>query len=100
MLSSIDWGTFLFFAVINGLFIPIIFFFYPETSGRMLEEIDLLFLTGYVEGRSYVSVGNSLPHRSEAEITAESRRLQQEYVRKTGDAEAVKEIQEPGTANA
>lgn len=40
----------------NALFIPVIYFFYIETAGRTLEEIDLIFATGFAEKRSYVSV--------------------------------------------
>ncbi|KAK4705020.1 hypothetical protein P7C70_g1189, partial [Phenoliferia sp. Uapishka_3] len=75
MLTSITWGTFLFFAVINALFIPVIYFWYPETSGRTLEEIDLIFAKAYNEGRSYVTVANTMPHMTDHEIAAESRRL-------------------------
>ena len=41
MIASIRWGTFLIFAVANALFIPVIYFYYPETKGRTLEAIDL-----------------------------------------------------------
>ncbi|KAF9888247.1 Solute carrier 2 (Facilitated glucose transporter) member 8 [Aspergillus nanangensis] len=43
MLSSITWGTYIFFCVwcaIGGLFI---FFFFPETKGKTLEEMDVVF---------------------------------------------------------
>lgn len=69
-----------------------------NTLSSNLEEIDLIFLTGYVEGRSYVSVGNSMPKMSEAEITAESQRLQQIYAQKSGNPEAV--LPTPGAADA
>ncbi len=38
------WGTYLFFAILNAIFFPIIYFLYPETSGRSLEEIDVISL--------------------------------------------------------
>lgn len=41
--SASTFGCYLFFAIINALFIPTIYFFYPETAGRSLEEIDLIF---------------------------------------------------------
>lgn len=75
MLSSIDWGTFLFFGVINTCFIPVIWFFYVETAGRTLEEIDIIFAIGYTEGRSYVSVANQMPKLSQDEINSEMARL-------------------------
>jgi uncharacterized RDD family membrane protein YckC len=48
MIARIGWGTYLFFAAWNAIFIPVIWFFYPETSGRSLEEIDLIFATGVI----------------------------------------------------
>ncbi|TIB16633.1 hypothetical protein E3P77_01919 [Wallemia ichthyophaga] len=75
MLAAINWGTFLFFGIINVCFIPIVLFFYPETAGRSLEEIDVIFALGYTEGRSYVSVANSMPKLSSEEVKAEAARL-------------------------
>lgn len=43
MLDSIGWWSFIFFGGMNVLVMPIIHFFYPETAGRSLEEVDLLF---------------------------------------------------------
>ncbi|KAI6805790.1 general substrate transporter [Hortaea werneckii] len=54
-------GCYLFFAIINALFIPTIYFFYPETAGRSLEEIDLIFAKGYLENMSYVRASHQLP---------------------------------------
>ncbi|KAL1958491.1 hypothetical protein VTO42DRAFT_4355 [Malbranchea cinnamomea] len=68
MLDGIGWGTYLFFAACNACFIPIIYFFYPETARRSLEEIDLIFAKGFTENLSYVAAANQLPRLSEAEI--------------------------------
>ena len=73
MLDGIGWGTYLFFAAMNASFFPIIYFLYPETSGRSLEEIDLIFAKGYVEKMSYVHAAKELPHLDEAEIDARAR---------------------------
>ena len=35
--------TYIIFAVFNACFIPVMYFFYVETKGKSLEEIDLLF---------------------------------------------------------
>ncbi|KIV93266.1 hypothetical protein PV10_04492 [Exophiala mesophila] len=43
MLDNIGWWSFIFFGFMNILTMPIIHFFYPETAGRSLEEINLLF---------------------------------------------------------
>lgn len=43
MLAHIGWWSFIFFGAMNIVVMPIIHFFYPETAGRSLEEVDLLF---------------------------------------------------------
>lgn len=68
MVARIRWGTYLFFAAWNGIFIPVIWFFYPETAGRSLEEIDLIFAKGHIEKMSYVRAARELPKLSEEEI--------------------------------
>ncbi|KAG2420085.1 hypothetical protein HFD88_004883 [Aspergillus terreus] len=68
MVEHIGWGTYLFFAAWNAFFIPVIWFFYPETAGRSLEEIDLIFAKGFIEKMSYVRASKELPRLSEDEI--------------------------------
>ncbi|KAJ4369575.1 hypothetical protein N0V83_005337 [Neocucurbitaria cava] len=61
MIDHIGWGTYLFFAVINGCFLPFIHLFYPETKNRSLEEIDLIFAKGHLENMNYVKAAKELP---------------------------------------
>lgn len=68
MIDAIGWGTYLFFAAWNAVFIPVMYFFYPETAGRSLEEIDLIFAKGYLENMSYVTAAKELPKLTDAEI--------------------------------
>lgn len=68
LVTNIGWGTYLLFGVLNATFIPIIYIFYPETSGRSLEEIDLIFAKGYVENMSYVKAAKLLPVMNEEDI--------------------------------
>ncbi|CAH6718798.1 sugar transporter Stl1p [[Candida] jaroonii] len=70
-----DWGCYLFFAAMNFLFIPIVFFFYPETAGRTLEEIDIIFAKAHVEGRQPWRVAATLPKLSLAEIEEQGNAL-------------------------
>ncbi|KAH1340577.1 hypothetical protein KXV68_008735 [Aspergillus fumigatus] len=72
MIEHIGWGTYLFFAAWNAFFIPVIWFFYPETSGRSLEEIDLIFAKGYVEKINYVRAAKELPRLTDEEIEAKA----------------------------
>ncbi|GAA5838561.1 hypothetical protein JCM3766R1_006011 [Sporobolomyces carnicolor] len=86
-LAATSWGCFLFFAVWNALFIPIIYFFYVETAGRTLEEIDLIFAKGYAEKRSYVSVSTSMPKLDDNEVRSELDRLHREHTARKGIAD-------------
>lgn len=43
-ISSIGWKTYIYFAIFNACFIPLIYFFYPETRRLSLEQIDQLFI--------------------------------------------------------
>lgn len=42
-INNIGWKTYIYFAIFNAAFIPIIYFFYPETKWLSLEQIDRLF---------------------------------------------------------
>ncbi|KAK5658961.1 hypothetical protein OQA88_1779 [Cercophora sp. LCS_1] len=73
MITNIGWGTYLFFTVVNASFLPIIWFFYPETARRSLEEIDIIFAKGHAEGISYVKAAEELPHLEPGEIEGYAR---------------------------
>ncbi|KAL3428364.1 hypothetical protein PVAG01_01873 [Phlyctema vagabunda] len=75
MITSIGWGTYLFFAVMNACFIPVIYFFYPETKRRSLEEIDLIFAKGFLEKENYVKVSKTMPYLTEEEIETMARQF-------------------------
>lgn len=77
-------GTYLFFAALNAIFFPLIYLFYPETAGRTLEEIDLIFAKGYVEKKGYVRAAKELPRLSEHEVHEKAR----EYGFQLSDEEA------------
>ncbi|KAJ5091055.1 hypothetical protein NUU61_005925 [Penicillium alfredii] len=42
--DTIDWQYYIIFAVLNAVIVPTVYFFFPETNGRSLEEIDEIFL--------------------------------------------------------
>lgn len=42
-ISNIGWRTYIIFAVLNALWVPIIYLFFPETKGLELEDVDCLF---------------------------------------------------------
>jgi len=41
--NNIGWRTYVIFAVINAFMVPCVYFFYPETAYRSLEEMDTIF---------------------------------------------------------
>lgn len=41
--ENLGWKFFLVWMCFNGAFVPIIYFLYPETAGKTLEELDSLF---------------------------------------------------------
>lgn len=82
MVARIHWGTYLFFAALNASFIPIVYFFYPETANRSLEEIDLIFAKGYVEKMSYVRAAKELPRLTDEEVEV----MNNEYGIGSGDS--------------
>ncbi len=42
-LSNIGYKTYIIFAVLNAAWVPVIYFFFPETKGLELEDVDRLF---------------------------------------------------------
>lgn len=40
MIKRIGWGTYLFFAIVNASFFPILYFLYPEVSQFFLIQPD------------------------------------------------------------
>ena len=63
--ESIDNHTYTIFAVINAIMVPSVYFFYPETAYRSLEEMDTIFhkVSGASAWTNVVSVARDLPRR-------------------------------------
>lgn len=74
-INETRWGCYLFFMIINFLYVPIIYFWYPETAGRSLEEIDIIYAKAYEDKKSAVSVAKTLPKMSYVEIEEEGKKL-------------------------
>jgi sugar porter (SP) family MFS transporter len=41
--ATIGWKTYIYYAIFNACFIPVLYFFMVETKGRSLEELDVIF---------------------------------------------------------
>ncbi|KAE8154826.1 general substrate transporter [Aspergillus avenaceus] len=69
------WGIYLFFALFNFIGVPFAWFFYCETAGRDLEEIDIIFAKAHVEKKWAYQVANELPKLSVDQIAQMSAEL-------------------------
>lgn len=60
--SNIGYQTYIIFAVINACMVPSVYFFFPETAYRSLEEMDEIFhkTTGAFD---LVKIAYEVPHR-------------------------------------
>lgn len=45
-IQSLQWKFYIIWTIFNFSFVPIVYFFYPETAGRSLEDIDRVFSGG------------------------------------------------------
>lgn len=103
MVTEIGWGTYLFFAVVNACFLPVIYFFYPETARRSLEEIDIIFAKGHAEQISYVKAAKELPHLQPEEIERYARQyglIGQEDTRSDGEEKGLRGVNTGATASS
>ncbi|KIJ58852.1 hypothetical protein HYDPIDRAFT_33764 [Hydnomerulius pinastri MD-312] len=54
--NNISWRTYIVFAALNAAIVPVVYFFFPETGGRSLEDLDVVFALAYNEGLDPVKV--------------------------------------------
>lgn len=77
-IDSIGWRTYIYFSVFNFCFIPMIYFFYPETQWLSLEQIDKLF-TGpkvLLKWDNSMGVPGELENREKEDAAGETGRLE------------------------
>ncbi|KAJ5094320.1 hypothetical protein N7456_010181 [Penicillium angulare] len=56
-IANIGYRTYIYFAIFNFCFLPLIYFFYPETRNLTLEQIDKLFTGGKISLYWHPSMG-------------------------------------------
>ncbi|KAK1825202.1 hypothetical protein LTR12_000002 [Friedmanniomyces endolithicus] len=63
--NAIKWKTYLVFAAINAFMVPCVYFFFPETAYRSLEEMDEIFhqAKGLSGALTVVKIAREQPHR-------------------------------------
>ncbi|OQV11027.1 hypothetical protein CLAIMM_14934 [Cladophialophora immunda] len=75
-IDSIGYKYYIIFAITNALWIPLIYFFYPETAGKALEEIDALFANNTAHAQLSIdkyqagAVGDKPPHEEKSQMTS------------------------------
>lgn len=69
--ANLQWRTYVVFAVFNAAIIPCVWFFFPETGKRSLEEIDLIFAKSYAENVNPVKLSLDMPHVKGIELDRE-----------------------------
>lgn len=69
--ANLQWRTYVMFAVFNAAIIPSVWWFFPETSKRSLEEIDLYFAKADAEGINPVTMAKKMPRHYGAELDQE-----------------------------
>jgi hypothetical protein len=45
-IDTIGWEYYLVFLIISAIIVPVVWFAYPETMGRSLEELEMMFTEG------------------------------------------------------
>jgi hypothetical protein len=49
-IANIGWKTYVIFTILNACGIPTVYFFFPETLGMSLEDVDHIFEAGGITG--------------------------------------------------
>lgn len=84
MLSTITWGTYIFFAAFCLLALAFTYFYVPETRGKSLEDMDAIFgdSTAHEEKLRLFRIANDLQNEEEQDGELEKGSAQQEVEQK------------------
>lgn len=67
-IANIGWRFYIIFAVLNFSWFPIVWYFYIETKGLSLEEVDLMFKIKYHGGKSMTYKEAAVLAKKEADV--------------------------------
>lgn len=87
LMTDQGWKGYLVFTVFNFCFVPIIYLFYPETTGRRLEEVDAIFYhtKPIVAGTEWAKRGNfETTHLDQMVNEIEGSKMDSSYVENVG----------------
>lgn len=88
--TDIGYRYFIVYCLINAVCVPVVYFFYPETAGRSLEELDEIFASS----KSIfdpVSVAQRLPHRGLTDYLTEESKIEGGHFASTEHREKIAE---------
>ena len=69
--ANLQYRTYIMFAIFNAAIIPVVYFWFPETAKRSLEEIDVYFAKAHAMNVSPVKMAHEMPRLRGAELEAE-----------------------------
>jgi hypothetical protein len=69
--KNLGYKTYIIFAVFNAALMPCVYFFFPETKGRTLEELDVVFASANAEGISPVKQSLTMKRLEGRELDAQ-----------------------------
>lgn len=72
-ITNIGYRTYIYFCVFNFAFLPLIYFFYPETRNLSLEQIDKLFTGEKVEMHWKASMDEGSGESADVKVVQESK---------------------------
>ncbi|KAL2852721.1 hypothetical protein BJX68DRAFT_254490 [Aspergillus pseudodeflectus] len=68
LITDLEWKGYLIFMCLNLSFLPILYFYYPETANLSLEEIDSLFMTKGAKGGTPSPANSGTENESPTEV--------------------------------
>ena len=74
-LANLGYRTYIIFAVFNACIVPCVYFYFPETSQRSLEEIDIIFASAHADDKSAVKQSLTMPPLRGEELDAQLARF-------------------------
>lgn len=86
-IANISWRFYIIFAVLNFAWFPIVWFFYIETKGLSLEEVDRMFKIKY-------HAGKSMSYKEAARLAKEETEELKKQEGEGGDKVVVAEVEE------